>query len=192
MQMLLLSFAGSALAYFAFMAAASSAASAQSAAASNWPPTAAQQQALQVQISQLVLEVTHTALTAQEQSDLQALLANAPAQYQAGLPAGTSPTIAGYSAWVLAGSAAQAAASTANLPESYIGTTAGYVGAGPLAVPPNRRHARAGGIFPIHQALPEWFPPDLYTYAPPDNATFSRIVWDANNDPWEQIWTGRF
>jgi len=109
-QALLLSFAGSMLAYFAFMSATSSAASAQAASATNWPPTQAQQQALQVQISQLTAEVTGQPLTAREQSNLTALLANAPAQYLAGL-GGSQPTFAGYSAWVLAGSAAAVASS---------------------------------------------------------------------------------
>lgn len=109
MEMLLLSFAGSALAYFAFLSASSSAASAQAASATNWPPTAAQQQALQVQISQLVAQVTQQPLDAEEQANLQAILAAAPAEYQAGL-GGSTPTFAGYSAWVLAGSAANVAA----------------------------------------------------------------------------------
>lgn len=124
MQMLLLSFFGSALAYFAFMSAASSAAAAQAAAASNWPPTAAQQQALQVQISALVLEVTGRSLTSQQQINLQNLLAAAPAQYQASLPAGASATIAGYQAWVLAGSAAQASSQAQQTMQSY-GTSVG-------------------------------------------------------------------
>jgi hypothetical protein len=111
MEMLLLSFGGSLLAYFAFMSASSSAASAQAASASNWPPTQAQQQALQVQISQLVAQVTQQPLTAQEQTNLQAILANAPATYQASLGS-AKPTVAGYTAWVLAGSAANAVAST--------------------------------------------------------------------------------
>jgi hypothetical protein len=109
MEMLLFSFAGSLLAFFAVLAANASAASAQAAAATNWPPTQAQQQALQVQISDLVSEVGQP-LTADEQTNLQALLANAPSQYQATLPAGTPATFAGYSAWVLAGSASQASA----------------------------------------------------------------------------------
>ena len=177
MNMLLLSFAGSALAYFAFMSAASSAASAQAAAASNWPPTTAQQQALQVQISQLVVEVTGQVMTAQEQTNLSALLANAPAQYQAGLPTGAAPTVAGYSSWVLAGSAAQAAASlqTSGTASPYGGPTAsGYVGAGPLPVPPNRRPGRGRVGAP-----------------PPDNMVLGRVEWDSWNDPWLQIYSGR-
>jgi len=110
MEMLFLSFAGSMLAYFAFLSASSSAASAQAASATNWPPTAAQQQALQAQISQLVAEVTGRALTAQQQANLTQLLAVAPSQYQATLPSGAQPTTGGYTAWVLSGSAAQAAA----------------------------------------------------------------------------------
>ena len=119
MEMLLLSFAGSMLAYFAFLSASSSAASAQAASATNWPPTQAQQQALQVQISQLVAQVTKQPLDAEEQSNLQAILASAPAEYQAGL-GGSTPTFAGYSAWVLAGSAANAAAAS-NEPMSPYG-----------------------------------------------------------------------
>jgi hypothetical protein len=112
MEMLLLSFAGSMLAYFAFMSASSSAASAQAASATNWPPTQAQQQALQVQIAQLVAQVTQQPLTAEEQTNLQAILANAPAEYQASLGSAT-PTFAGYSAWVLSGTAANAASTVA-------------------------------------------------------------------------------
>jgi len=50
-------------------------------------------------------------LSAGEQSNLSALLSVAPQQYAASLPVGSTPTVAGYQAWVLAGSAAQAAAS---------------------------------------------------------------------------------
>lgn len=114
MEMLLLSFAGSLLAYFAFLAASSSAASAQAASATNWPPTTAQQQALQAQIGQLVSEVTGQPLTSHQQANLSAVLANAPSQYQTTLPAGTTPTVAGYQAWVLAGTAA-------NMPSSQGG-----------------------------------------------------------------------
>ena len=78
------------------------------ASSTNWPPTTAQQQALQTQISQLVSEVTGKNLSATQQQNLTNLLANAPAQYQATLPAGTTATFGGYQAWVLAGSAAQA------------------------------------------------------------------------------------
>lgn len=127
MQMILLSFAGSMLAYFAFLSASSSAASAQAAAATNWPPTQAQQQALQVQITQLVAEVGRP-LTAAEQTNLSNLLANAPAQYQATLPAGTTPTVAGYQAWVLAGSASQASAAASDPSNYYGGLTNPYMG----------------------------------------------------------------
>lgn len=110
--MILLSFAGSMLAYFAFMSAASSAASAQAAASvTNWPPTAAQQTALQSQIGQLVAEVTGQPLSQGEASNLSALLSTAPSKYQATLPLGATPTLAGYQAWVLAGSGAAAAVS---------------------------------------------------------------------------------
>jgi hypothetical protein len=121
MQMLLLSFFGSALAYFAFMAAASSAASAQAASAQNWPPTTAQQQALQVQIGQLVAEVTGQPLTPQEQQNLSAILTSAPTSYRATLPAGAPATFAGYQAWVLAGTAGQASSGIANPYPAYGG-----------------------------------------------------------------------
>lgn len=199
MEMLLLSFAGSVLAYFAFLSASSSAASAQAAAATNWPPTTAQQQALQVQISQLVDEVTGQSLTSQEQSNLQLLLANAPAQYQAGLPAGTPPTMAGYQAWVLAGSAAQVAASAQQPPygsqvsygSQYGGVTAsGVYRAPPLPVPPNsmRGHRVGAGPLPVPYAPG---PTRLYAYYPPDNMQVGEVVWDAWNDPYVQVWQGR-
>jgi len=112
LEMVLWSFLGSLLAYGAVLSAASSASSAQTATATNWPPTQAQLTALQTQISQLVVEVTGSKLTSQEQYNLSTLLSNAPAQYQATLPQGTTATYAGFAAWVMAGSAAQVAAST--------------------------------------------------------------------------------
>jgi len=186
------------LAYFAFLSASSSAASAQAAAATNWPPTVAQQQALQVQISQLVDEVTGQPLTAQEQANLQMLLANAPAQYQAGLPTGMSPTMAGYQAWVLAGSAAQVAASSQMPATQYggftgtgpqpAGSVSGPLRAPPLPVPPNRRHQVGAGPLPVPYAPG---PARLYSYYPPDNMTVREVVWDSWNDPYTQVWTGR-
>jgi hypothetical protein len=190
MQMLLLSFAGSMLAYFAFLSASSSAASAQSAAASNWPPTAAQQQALQVQIAQIVAEVTQQPMTAREQTALANLLANAPAQYQAGLPSGTKPTIAGYSSWVLAGSAAQAAVSAQTSPYGGVAQNpyGATTGAPPHAVPPNRRNRVGASPLPIP---PEhaWRAPTRYL--PPDNIMLGRVIWDSWNDPYLKIETGR-
>jgi hypothetical protein len=102
MPILLLLTLGAGLVYAAYSAG-------QGAVSTNWPPTTAQQQALQTQISQLVTEVTGNQLSAQQQQNLTNLLANAPTQYQATLPVGTAATFAGYQAWVLAGSAAQAA-----------------------------------------------------------------------------------
>jgi len=113
MQMLLLSFLGSALAYFAFMSAASSAASAQSAAqATAWPPSPSDQAALASQISGLVAEVSSHPLSALEQAHLKAQLDAAPAEYVATLPQGATPTLAGYQAWILAGAAGNLHAST--------------------------------------------------------------------------------
>lgn len=133
MEMLLLSFAGSMLAYFAFLSSASSAASAQAATATNWPPTSAQQLALQQQIGALVAEVTGQPLSTKEQNALQALLASAPQQFQASLPSGAKPTYAGYAAWVLAGSAGTAAASMSpGYPNVY--GASGASSSGPLGV----------------------------------------------------------
>lgn len=170
--MLLLSFAGSVLAYWAFLSASSSAASAQAASATNWPPTAAQQQALQTQIQQLVQEVTGRPLNAQQTTNLAQLLAAAPTQYQATLPTGAQATTAGYTAWVLSGSAAHAAAQATQPP---IEPPAGY--GAPLATSGGPLGVRGGN------PNPEWdvygnayftdsrgFPVAAYhsTYAPAD------------------------
>jgi hypothetical protein len=197
MEMLLLSFAGSMLAYFAFLSASSSAASAQAAAATNWPPTTAQQQALQVQISQLVAEVTQQPLTAQEQSNLSVLIAAAPAQYQATLPTGATPTMAGYQAWIMAGTAANTVAAMptqyegTNLPPGYpqpAASASGPMRAGPLPVPPNRQHMVGWGPLPVPYAPG---PTRLYSYHPPDNMTIGEVQWDTWNDPYLQVWQGR-
>jgi hypothetical protein len=100
MEMLLFSFLGSMLAYFAFLSAASSAASAQSASATNWPPTAAQQSALEEQIARMVDDLTGSPLTDEERAELRQGIAGAPAAYVATLN-GATPTMAGYQSWVL-------------------------------------------------------------------------------------------
>ena len=116
MEMLLLSFAGSVLAYFAFLSASSSAASAQAASATNWPPTQAQQQALQTQLTQLYVEMTGQQMSATQQQYLSLTLSQAPTQYQATLPQGAQATTGGYIAWVLSGAAAHVAAGAPGSP----------------------------------------------------------------------------
>jgi hypothetical protein len=181
MTMLLWSFAGSMLAYFAFLSASSSAASAQVAGAQNWPPSQAQQQALQVQISQLIREVTGKALTPLQQLHLTDILAAAPTEYTATLPQGAPPTFAGYQAWVLSGTAGQAAAQ-AQPGSSPTPTAGGPIGLqGGYGIPSWDVHGNAyfvgpnGQVYVVYQSAdsrgdwtrgydvgPNWTPPSRF------------------------------
>jgi len=100
-----------------------------------WPPSASVQSALQAQIQAQYQQTTGQPMSAALVQQLQQALAGAPAQYQATLPAGTQPTVAGYQAWVLAKSSA-ALSVAAPAPAQQLGffPPAGYQTAGPLGL----------------------------------------------------------
>jgi|GEM_PF-4462839 len=99
-----------------------------------WPPSASVQSALQAQIQAQYQQATGQPMTPGLVQQLQQALAEAPATYQATLPAGTTPTVAGYQAWVLA--KANAAMVAAPAPAQQLGffPPAGYQTAGPLGL----------------------------------------------------------
>jgi hypothetical protein len=66
-----------------------------------WPPSPGVQQGLVTQLSTYYQSATGNVPGAAEVTQIQAAVNGAPAQYQASLPQGTAPTIAGYQAWVL-------------------------------------------------------------------------------------------
>jgi hypothetical protein len=81
------------------LALTSSASASSSSSASSWPPSVAVQQSLMNQIAASVTGATGQAMSASDLQQLQLLIAQAPANYAASLPAGTQPTTAGYVAW---------------------------------------------------------------------------------------------
>jgi hypothetical protein len=95
-----------------------------------WPPTPDVQNGLVAQLSTMYQSATGAAPSPAMVTEIQAAVNGAPAQYQATLPQGQAPTVAGYQAWVLAkGQAAMSATS----PSSSV--PAAYRTAGPLGLP---------------------------------------------------------
>jgi len=94
----------------------------------SWPPSASVQQGLVAQLATNYQTATGTAPSAAMVTEIQAAVNGAPAQYQASLPQGQTPTVAGYQAWVLAkGQAAMSVAAPASkVPAAY--RTAGPLG----------------------------------------------------------------
>jgi hypothetical protein len=69
---------------------------------SSWPPSASVQQGILDQILSANAAMGGQQPTADQSTTLAASIAQLPAMYVASLPAGTSPTIAGYQAWASA------------------------------------------------------------------------------------------
>jgi hypothetical protein len=67
-----------------------------------WPPSPGVQQGLVAQLSANYQTATGAAPSAAMVTEIQAAVNGAPAQYQASLPKGATPTVTGYQAWVLA------------------------------------------------------------------------------------------
>jgi hypothetical protein len=66
---------------------------------SSWPPSASVQQGVLSQVLAANTAMGGTPPTADDSAQLNAAIAQAPATYAATLPAGASPTVAGYQAW---------------------------------------------------------------------------------------------
>jgi hypothetical protein len=88
--------------YVVLSPSTASAATGAPVAGNYWPPTSADQAALSAQLVTYATNAEGTAPSAADVATLNQILAAAPAQYVATLPAGTQPTVTGYQAWIMA------------------------------------------------------------------------------------------
>jgi hypothetical protein len=72
-----------------------------SSSANTWPPSPSVQQGLVNQLAANAQQRTGQTLSAAQVQQIQSAVNSAPSAYLATLPQGTTPTVAGYQAWVL-------------------------------------------------------------------------------------------
>jgi hypothetical protein len=96
---------------------------------SAWPPSSAVQQALVAQLTQMAQQHSGQPLNVYQTTVLQQQVQAGPAAYQAILPVGTAPTVAGYQQWMLQqGSLALAAGDVPGALSGAGATTSGPLG----------------------------------------------------------------